>query len=146
MFLLGDGLIAPIKVPIPAGPPPFFGEPNLLKQSPIIGIFGDQTKEEDALMKSLSDLLWNYDPRLQEPLSRLRNATSLTLMVIAAWALVRILAIFLLEEVLAARARQKQTWPVCPVCGQKLQSKGFRNRELSTLFGGVPPVSLHEIV
>lgn len=88
-------------------------------------------------MKSLFDLLWNYDPRFQEPLLRLLNATSLTLMVIAAWALVRILAISLLEEVLAVRAQQPQTWPDCPICGKKLQSKGFRNRELCTLFGVV---------
>ena len=88
-------------------------------------------------MKSLSDLLCSYDPRFQEPLSRLRHATSLTSMVIAAWALVRILAIFLLEEVLAERTQQKQNWPACPVCGQRLHSKGFRKRELCTLFGVV---------
>jgi len=86
-------------------------------------------------MKSLNELLWNYDSRFQEPLSRLRDAPSMTLMVVAAWALVRILAIVLLEEVLAVRAQQKQEWPVCPVCGQKMQSKGFRKREVGTLFG-----------
>ena len=88
-------------------------------------------------MKSLIDLLWNHDPRFQAPLSRLRRATTLTLMVIAAWALVRILAIFLIEEVLAERTQQKQKWPVCPVCGQRMHSKGFRKRELCTLFGVV---------
>ena len=50
-------------------------------------------------MSRLSDILWDYDPQFQEPLARLQEATSLALMVMAAWTVVRVLAVRLLEEV-----------------------------------------------
>ena len=86
-------------------------------------------------MSRLSTILWDYDPQLQEPLARLQEATSLALMVIAAWAVGRVLAVRLLEEGLIGRAQQPETWPVCSNCGRQLQSKGFRERVLHTLFG-----------
>ena len=86
-------------------------------------------------MSRLSDILWDYDPQFQEPLARLQEATSLALMVMAVWTVVRVLAVRLLEEVVAGRAQQPETWPVCLRCGRRLQSKGFRERVLQTLFG-----------
>ena len=86
-------------------------------------------------MSRLSDILWEYDPQFQAPLTRLREATSLALMVVAVWTMVRRLAVRLLEEVLTGRAHQPETWPVCSSCGRRLQSKGFRERVLHTLFG-----------
>jgi hypothetical protein len=72
---------------------------------------------------------------LQEPLARLREATSLALLVMAVWTVVRGLAVRLLEAGLTGRASQPETWPVCPRCGRQLQSKGFRERVLRTLLG-----------
>ncbi len=89
-------------------------------------------------MSRLSDILWDYDPQFQEPLARLREATSLALMVMAAWTVVRMLAVRLLEEVLTVRARQPETWPVCSSCGRLLQSKGFRERVLQNAVWGNP--------
>lgn len=86
-------------------------------------------------MSHLSNILWDYDPQLQGPLARLRATTSLALMVMAAWTVVRVLAVRLLEEGLTVRAHQPETWPVCSSCGHQLQSKGFRERVLHTLFG-----------
>lgn len=86
-------------------------------------------------MSRLSDILWDYDPQFQEPLARLREAASLALIVMAVWTVVRVLAVRLLEEVLTGRAYQPETWPVCSSCGRRLQSKGFRERVLHTLFG-----------
>lgn len=86
-------------------------------------------------MSRLSDILWDYDPQFQEPLARLQEATSLALMVMAVWTVVRVLAVRLLEEGLTGRAQQPETWPVCSRCGRRLQSKGFRERVLQTLFG-----------
>ena len=88
-------------------------------------------------MSRLSDILWDYDPQFQEPLARLQEATSLALMVMTAWTVVRMLAVRLLEEGLTVRARQPETWPVCSRCGRPLQSKGFRERVLQTLFGAI---------
>ena len=86
-------------------------------------------------MSRLSNILWDYDPPLQGPLARLRAATSLALMVMAAWTVVRVLAVRLLEEGLTVRAHPPETWPVGSGCGHQLQSKGFRERVLHTLVG-----------
>ena len=86
-------------------------------------------------MSRLSNILWDYDPQFQEPVSWLREATSLALMVMAAGTVVRVLAVRLLEEGLTVRAQQPETWPVCSSGGRRLQSTGFRERVLRTLFG-----------
>ena len=82
-------------------------------------------------------MLGDYDRQWQEPLARLREAPSLALMVLAAWVVVRGVALRLLEESLAVRAQQAQRWPVCGSCGRGLQSKGWRERVLGTLFGPI---------
>ena len=46
-------------------------------------------------MSRLSDMLCDYDPQFQEPLARLWEAASLVLMVLAAWEVVRRLAVCL---------------------------------------------------
>jgi len=89
-------------------------------------------------LSRLNDMLWDYDHRLQEPLARLREATNLTLMVMGVWTVVWVLAVRLLEEGLTERAQQPEAWPVCPSCGRRLRSKGFRERVLRTLFGVIP--------
>jgi hypothetical protein len=86
-------------------------------------------------LSCLSDILCDYDPQLQEPLARLREAPSLALRVLVAWEVLRWLAIRLVEEDLTLRAQQPEVWPVCGCCGRRLQSKGFRERMLRTLFG-----------
>ena len=59
-------------------------------------------------LSRLSTILWDYDPQFQEPLARLREATSLALLVMAVWTVVRVLAVQLLEEVLTVRAHQSE--------------------------------------
>ena len=86
-------------------------------------------------MSCLSNSLGDYDPQFQEPLARLREATSLALMGMAVWTVGRMLAVRLLEEGLTGRAHQSETWPVCSSWGRRLQSKGFRERVLRTRFG-----------
>ena len=88
-------------------------------------------------MSCLSDILGDYDRQWQEPLARLREAPSLALMVLAAWVVVRGIALRLLEESLAVRAQQAQRWPVCGGCGRRRQSKGWRERRLDTLCGTI---------
>ena len=55
-------------------------------------------QEEDTPLSRLNDILCDYDPQLQEPLARLWEAASLVLMVLAAWEVVRRLAVRLVEE------------------------------------------------
>ena len=80
-------------------------------------------------------MLCDYDPQFQEPLARLWEAASLVLMVLAAWEVVRRLAVRLVEESLTVRAQQPEAWSACGRCGRWLQSKGFQPRTLHTLFG-----------
>src|ERR687895_484589 len=80
-------------------------------------------------------MLGDYDPQFQEPLARVREAASLVLMVLAAWEVVRRLAVRLIEESLTVRAQRPELWPVCGRCRRWLQSKGFQPRTLHTLFG-----------
>lgn len=96
-----------------------------------------RTEEESLPLSRLSDRLCEYDRQFQEPLARLQEAASLALMVMATWTVVRLLAVRLLEEGLSVRARQPTTWPLCPSCGRRLRSKGWRERVLSTLFGPI---------
>jgi hypothetical protein len=86
-------------------------------------------------LSRLSDILCDYDPQLQEPLARLWEAARLVLRVLAAWEVVRRLAVRLVEESLTVRAQQSETWPACGRCGRWLQSKGFQPRTRHTLFG-----------
>lgn len=43
----------------------------------------------------------------------------------------------LAESELSRRAHIPTQWPRCAVCGQKLQSKGFRERQMKTILGTV---------
>jgi hypothetical protein len=64
-----------------------------------------------------------------------QEAASVVLMVLAAWEIVRRLAVRPIEESLTVRAQQPALWPVCGRCRRWLQSKGFQPRTLHTLFG-----------
>jgi hypothetical protein len=86
-------------------------------------------------LSRLSDMLCEYDPQFQGPLARVREAASLVLRVLAAWEVVRRLAVRLMEESLTVRAQQRERWPICGRCRRWLQSKGFQSRTLHTLCG-----------
>jgi hypothetical protein len=45
------------------------------------------------------------------------------------------LAVHIIEYVLAERAQRPIAWPPCPICGTSLRSKGFAQRQLTSLFG-----------
>ena len=59
----------------------------------------------------LSDILGEYEPQWQAPLRRLPEAESLAQMVLAAWTIVRLVAVRLLEDGLTLRAQQPTPWP-----------------------------------
>jgi len=70
-------------------------------------------------------------------MTRVREAKSLALMVMAVWVVVRSLAVRLLEEELAVRAEAPVRWPECGHCGRRRRRQGFRERSLETLFGPI---------
>ena len=74
-------------------------------------------------------------PAMAPLFEKIKNATRLSALVLATLSLARALAVMLLESELNRRAREPVKWPNCPLCGSKIESKGFRHRSASTLAG-----------
>jgi hypothetical protein len=75
------------------------------------------------------------NPEWQVMLDAIENAPTLSLLVITAWQLARVLAVKLVEETLARRAQAATEWGKCERCGQRLQSKGFKSRQIKSVIG-----------
>jgi hypothetical protein len=88
-------------------------------------------------MLCLIDSIRDDDPSLQRWLSAVEEAQTLTELLLAVWPLTRMMAIHLVESVLAERAHRPTSWPRCPACGALLESKGFVKRQVTSLFGPV---------
>src|SRR5712692_1663812 len=86
-------------------------------------------------MLCLSDSIRDDDPSVQRLLCTVEEAHTLPALILAAWSLARVLAIHLVEAVLAERARRPTSWPCCPQCGAGLRSKGFVKRQVISLVG-----------
>ena len=94
-------------------------------------------------MLCLSNSIRDDDPSVQRLLSAVEDAPSLTALILATWQVARVLAVHLVEAVLAERARQPTAWPPCPACGASLRSKGFAPRQMMSLCG---PIRWHRRV
>ena len=88
-------------------------------------------------MPCLRTSISQADSLLQELVTAIEEATSLAVMMLTAWRLARLLAVKLVEEVLAERAQRPTEWPKCEKCGTQLESKGFVERCLTGLIGTV---------
>lgn len=86
-------------------------------------------------MLCLSDSIRHDDPAVQALLSTIEQTQTLAQLIIAVWPLARVLALHLIEDVLAERAQRPGVWPPCPCCGRALRSKGFAPRQLTSLVG-----------
>jgi hypothetical protein len=86
-------------------------------------------------MLCLSDSIRQDDLCVQHGLRAVEQAQTLTELLLAAWSLARVLAIHVVESVLAQRAQCPTSWPPCPGCGKRLRSKGFVKREVTSLLG-----------
>jgi hypothetical protein len=88
-------------------------------------------------MSCLTQSIAQSDPILQELVKKIRDASSLACLILAALQLGRAVAVKVAEEVLNERGQARTKWPGCPQCGQKLESKGLEPREMLTLIGWV---------
>ena len=86
-------------------------------------------------MSCLPETLYQSDEQIQTYLNKLQEAQTLVMMIMVVWGLIRRVAVRLLEEELSDRAHQLQCGPRCARCGHILRSKGFKKRQLRTLFG-----------
>ena len=88
-------------------------------------------------MLCLIDSIRDDDPSWQRWLRAVEEAQTLTELLLAVWPLARLMAIHLVESVLAERAQRPTSWPRCPACGALLESKGFVQRHITSLFGPI---------
>ena len=88
-------------------------------------------------MSCLIDTIRESSPEWQTQVDELENAPTISLLVMAAWQLARVLAVRLVEETLAKRSQVKAEWELCPKCGKRLQSKGFKPRQIKSIIGEV---------
>jgi len=86
-------------------------------------------------MSYLMQIIREIDPSWQAMIEEIEKATTLSLILRAAWHLAYTLVVDLVESELTKRARQKTVWENCPRCGRRLQSKGFEPRQITSLLG-----------
>lgn len=89
------------------------------------------------MMPYLIDTIREIDPEWQIMFDELDHATTLPLLIIAAWQLARVLAVKIIEETLAERAQAKTEWKPCPKCEKRLESKGFKPRQMKSILGDI---------
>jgi len=75
------------------------------------------------------------DIRLQELNSELGNAVTLKSLVLTGFKMGLVMAVLIIEEVLTERAGSMADWPVCPICGRLLESKGWLPRTVTAIIG-----------
>ncbi len=88
-------------------------------------------------MPCLIDTIRETTPEWQTMFDELEKATTLSLLIIAAWQLARVLTVKIVEEMLTGRAQAKTEWEPCPQCGKRLQSKGFKPRQIKSFIGDI---------
>ena len=88
-------------------------------------------------MSCLSNSIAQSDPSLQEWIEKVKTASSLVMLVMAALQVGRAVAVRVAEEVLNehGQAPDKGKGGVCPKCGKSLESKGLKPRTVLTLLG-----------
>lgn len=88
-------------------------------------------------MSCLSETIAQSEPSLQEWMDKIKNAPSLALLILAALQLGRIVAVKVVAEILNERGQAPDEGGECSGCGQPLESKGLKRREMMTLLGVV---------
>ena len=93
-------------------------------------------------MSCLIDTIRETSPEWQTQFDELENAPTLSLLIVAARQLARVLAVRLVEEILTKRAQVKTEWALCQKCGKRLQSKGFKPRRIKSIIGDIKWVTV----
>ena len=88
-------------------------------------------------MMPLKAYIRENHPELQAQLSEIETASSLALIVMSTLSFLFGLGIKIIESELAERTQAKSEWGHCPKCGRRLHSKGWVERQITTLIGQV---------
>ena len=73
----------------------------------------------------------------QEQVARIEEAKNLQELLAVSWELTSQLTVRIIEKTLVDRAEQATEWRCCEGCGKRLESKGMRPRQITTIFGPV---------
>ena len=87
-------------------------------------------------MLALNENIEN-DCQLIELFNKIHSAVGIIAIVLFALQIGRLVAVKVAEAELIKRACEPTEWPICPECGTRLESKGFKPRQLSTLIGEI---------
>jgi hypothetical protein len=88
-------------------------------------------------MLCLHDCRRDDDPDRQRLRRAVEDAPSLPALILAAWQVARVLAVHLVEAVLAERACRPTAGPPCPACGASVPRKGVAPRQRMSLCGPI---------
>ncbi len=88
-------------------------------------------------MPCLIDTIRETNLEWQTMVDELAKATTLSVLIMVAWQLARVLTVRMVEETLTRRAQTKTEWAPCPKCGKRLQSKGFKPRQIKSIMGNI---------
>src|SRR5262249_17406762 len=88
-------------------------------------------------MLCLMDSIRQDEPAVQRLLPAVDEAHPLTEIILAVWALARVLAVHIVAAVLAERALSPTCWPRCPMGGAFVCSQGVVKRQVLSLFGPI---------
>lgn len=88
------------------------------------------------IVSSIEELCQQH-PEWSEQWALFEQTDRLAAKVCIALQLGLLFARLLLETDLNQRAQVSHRWPLCPQCGRRFRSKGFRPRQMATLIGVV---------
>jgi len=86
-------------------------------------------------MSCLTEIVGQAKPEWQTEIEKMMDAPELAQILVFAYQLARLIARDLVQELLAMRATSQTSWGNCPKCGHKLESKGYKPRQMETMFG-----------
>jgi len=87
------------------------------------------------MMLSLIEGLWLLPDTVVEKMTRVREATTLSALVLAGFQLGIALGAWVVQEELSERGKRLTDRPECPVCHRTLESKGLVPRTVQTILG-----------
>ncbi len=83
----------------------------------------------------LKEILLQFKPELHEDIQAVEQAVGIDEIEKAALKFSKSLAVCVIEETLRNRDRTPAERPLCPQCGEKLESKGFAARRMTSIVG-----------
>ena len=86
-------------------------------------------------MSSLMTNLQQALPSVQPQLDAVRQAPTLPRMILLAWQVGLAIAVLIVQDLLQERGRAQGEPPTCPQCHTRLESKGLRPRQVTTVLG-----------